>query len=185
MAHRGAVGGLDHLQALGPQRALGQRGLHQFPQCEVGVYASEPPRKMQALPPLMASEAASMVTFGRLSKIVPKTPSRTRICPTLMPRGRPQAGDSANRVGHGGDLFAALGGGRGGGPCRCTETAHVGGETEARHAGIVLARQPGRLRRQSLPGARRATGHCRRRRTGTTAPSPLAVRTLYRHPPSE
>jgi hypothetical protein len=99
MAHRGAVGGLDHLQALGPQRALGQRGLHQFPQCEVGVHASEPPRRMQALPPLMASEAASMVTFGRLSKIVPKTPSRTRICPTLMPRGRPQAGDSANGSG--------------------------------------------------------------------------------------
>jgi hypothetical protein len=29
--------------------------------------ASEPPRRMQALPLLMASEAASMVTFGRLS----------------------------------------------------------------------------------------------------------------------
>jgi hypothetical protein len=37
MAHRGAVGGLDHLYALGPQRALGKRGLHQFPQREVGV----------------------------------------------------------------------------------------------------------------------------------------------------
>jgi hypothetical protein len=29
--------------------------------------ASEPPRRMQALPLLMASEAASIVTFGRLS----------------------------------------------------------------------------------------------------------------------
>ena len=29
--------------------------------------ASEPPRRMQALPLLMASDAASIVTFGRLS----------------------------------------------------------------------------------------------------------------------
>jgi hypothetical protein len=29
--------------------------------------ASEPPRRMQALPLLMASDAASMVTLGRLS----------------------------------------------------------------------------------------------------------------------
>jgi hypothetical protein len=29
--------------------------------------ASEPPRRMQALPLLIASDAASIVTFGRLS----------------------------------------------------------------------------------------------------------------------
>ncbi len=34
---------------------------------------------MQALPLLIASEAASIVTFGRLSKIMPNTPSGTRI----------------------------------------------------------------------------------------------------------
>ena len=50
--------------------------------------ASEPPRRMQALPLLIASEAASMVTLGRLSKIMPNTPSGTRIWPTLRPEGR-------------------------------------------------------------------------------------------------
>ncbi len=50
--------------------------------------ASEPPRRMQALPLLMASEAASIVTLGRLSYTMPNTPSGTRICPTLMPEGR-------------------------------------------------------------------------------------------------
>ena len=50
--------------------------------------ASEPPRRMQALPLLMASDAASIVTLGRLSKIMPNTPSGTRMWPTLMPLGR-------------------------------------------------------------------------------------------------
>ena len=49
--------------------------------------ASEPPRNMQALPLLMDSEAASMVTLGRLSKIMPKTPMGTRIWPTRIPLG--------------------------------------------------------------------------------------------------
>ena len=50
--------------------------------------ASEPPRRIAALPLLMASDAASMVTLGRLSKTMPKTPSGTRMRPTLMPLGR-------------------------------------------------------------------------------------------------
>ena len=49
--------------------------------------ASEPPRRMQALPLLIERLAASIVTFGRLSKIMPKTPIGTRICPTRMPLG--------------------------------------------------------------------------------------------------
>ena len=49
--------------------------------------ASEPPRRMQALPLLMDKLAASMVTLGRLSKIMPNTPIGTRICPTRMPLG--------------------------------------------------------------------------------------------------
>ena len=49
--------------------------------------ASLPPRRMQALPLLMLRLAASIVTLGRLSKIMPKTPIGTRICPTRMPLG--------------------------------------------------------------------------------------------------
>ena len=49
--------------------------------------ASEPPRSTQALPLLIDRLAASMVTLGRLSKIMPKTPIGTRICPTRMPLG--------------------------------------------------------------------------------------------------
>jgi hypothetical protein len=49
--------------------------------------ASEPPRRMQALPLLIDRLAASMVTLGRLSKIMPNTPSGTRIWPTRMPLG--------------------------------------------------------------------------------------------------
>ena len=49
--------------------------------------ASEPPRKMQALPLLMDRLAASIVTLGRLSKIMPNTPMGTRIWPTRMPLG--------------------------------------------------------------------------------------------------
>ena len=49
--------------------------------------ASEPPRKIQALPLLIDRQAASIVTFGRLSKIMPNTPIGTRICPTRMPLG--------------------------------------------------------------------------------------------------
>ena len=49
--------------------------------------ASEPPRKMQALPLLIDRLAASMVTLGRLSKIMPNTPIGTRIWPTRMPLG--------------------------------------------------------------------------------------------------
>ena len=49
--------------------------------------ASEPPRRMQALPLLIDRLAASIVTLGRLSKIMPKTPIGTRICPTRMPLG--------------------------------------------------------------------------------------------------
>ena len=49
--------------------------------------ASEPPRKIQALPLLIDKLAASMVTLGRLSKIIPNTPKGTRICPTRMPLG--------------------------------------------------------------------------------------------------
>ena len=49
--------------------------------------ASEPPRRMQALPLLIDRLAASMVTLGRLSKIMPNTPIGTRIWPTRMPLG--------------------------------------------------------------------------------------------------
>ena len=42
---------------------------------------------MQALPLLMDRLAASMVTLGRLSKIMPNTPMGTRIWPTRMPLG--------------------------------------------------------------------------------------------------
>ena len=49
--------------------------------------ASEPPRRMQAFPLLIDRLAASIVTLGRLSKIMPKTPMGTRICPTRMPLG--------------------------------------------------------------------------------------------------
>ena len=50
--------------------------------------ASEPPRRIAALPLLIASEAASIVTLGRLSYTMPNTPSGTRIRPTWMPLGR-------------------------------------------------------------------------------------------------
>ncbi len=49
--------------------------------------ASEPPRRMQALPLLMARLAASMVTLGRLSNTIANTPIGTRIWPTRMPLG--------------------------------------------------------------------------------------------------
>ena len=49
--------------------------------------ASEPPRKMQALPLFIANEAASIVTLGRLSNTMPNTPIGTRICPTRIPLG--------------------------------------------------------------------------------------------------
>ena len=49
--------------------------------------ASEPPRRMQALPLLIDRLAASIVTLGRLSKIMPNTPIGTRIWPTRMPLG--------------------------------------------------------------------------------------------------
>ena len=49
--------------------------------------ASDPPRSTQALPLLIDRLAASMVTLGRLSKIMPNTPIGTRICPTRMPLG--------------------------------------------------------------------------------------------------
>ena len=49
--------------------------------------ASEPPRRMQALPLLIARLAASMVTLGRLSKTIANTPIGTRIWPTRMPLG--------------------------------------------------------------------------------------------------
>ena len=49
--------------------------------------ASEPPRKIQALPLLIDRLAASIVTLGRLSKIMPNTPMGTRICPTRIPLG--------------------------------------------------------------------------------------------------
>jgi hypothetical protein len=42
---------------------------------------------MQALPLLIDRLAASMVTLGRLSKIMPNTPMGTRIWPTRMPLG--------------------------------------------------------------------------------------------------
>ena len=42
---------------------------------------------MQAFPLLMDRLAASMVTLGRLSKIMPNTPMGTRIWPTRMPLG--------------------------------------------------------------------------------------------------
>jgi hypothetical protein len=57
----------DQLHRVGGQAGVHQRGLHQLRQRAVGMQASEPPRRMQALPLLMASDAASMVTLGRLS----------------------------------------------------------------------------------------------------------------------
>src|SRR5438552_3746155 len=50
--------------------------------------ASEPPRRMHALPDLMHSAEASAVTFGRDSYTVPTTPSGTRMRPTWIPDGR-------------------------------------------------------------------------------------------------
>src|SRR6185369_5100434 len=49
--------------------------------------ASDPPRRMHALPLLIDRLAASMVTLGRLSKIIANTPIGTRIWPTRMPLG--------------------------------------------------------------------------------------------------
>ena len=49
--------------------------------------ASEPPRKIQALPLLIAKDAASIVTLGRLSNTMPNTPIGTRIWPTRIPLG--------------------------------------------------------------------------------------------------
>ena len=50
--------------------------------------ASEPPRRMQALPLLMQMAAASLVTLGRDSKMMPTTPRGTRFCRMRRPLGR-------------------------------------------------------------------------------------------------
>ena len=49
---------------------------------------SEPPRKITALPALRQSAPASAVTFGRLSKMTPITPSGVRTRLMCNPLGR-------------------------------------------------------------------------------------------------
>ena len=49
---------------------------------------SEPPRRITALPDLSVSAPASAVTFGRLSKITPMTPSGVRTRAMSSPLGR-------------------------------------------------------------------------------------------------
>ncbi len=50
--------------------------------------ASFPPRRMVALPDFRQSTAASLVTFGRLSKMIPITPIGTLTCSMRIPFGR-------------------------------------------------------------------------------------------------
>ena len=53
--------------------------------------ASLPPRRMVALPVLKQRAAASAVTLGRLSKMMPMVPMGTRTCSMRMPLGRCQS----------------------------------------------------------------------------------------------
>jgi hypothetical protein len=74
--------------------------------------ASLPPRRMVALPVLKQSEAASVVTLGRDSKMMPMTPMGTRTLRMCRPLGRVQSVQLfADGIGQGGDFAHGLGDG--------------------------------------------------------------------------
>ena len=96
-ADRVAVGGRHDLDAVVRQSRLAQRRRDRRVDGEALRSASEPPRRIRALPERRQSAAASAVTLGRLSKIMPMTPIGVRTRAMSRPFGRVQRAASRRR----------------------------------------------------------------------------------------
>ena len=148
LADRGAVAGRHQLDRLFRQAGLaqalrpGRRGSRAQER-----KLSEPPRRITALPALRHSAPASAVTFGRLSKITPMTPSGVRTRSMFRPLGRSQLGDRRRPDRRGCGDFDAVGhrldarlrqrqpveeGGRGTSGAGISDIVGIGGENRSR-----------------------------------------------------